>query len=84
MFFSVELIKKIGFFDTRFFLLWEETDFCTRAKNENFEIWTVPNAKIWHKVSASFTGGKIHSQYFWWRNRLLWMEKSWLTDPKQV
>ena len=31
---------------------------------------------MWHKVSASFTGGKPHSTYFWWRNRLLWIERN--------
>lgn len=36
---------------------------------------TCPQAKLWHKVSASFRG-KAHSTYYWWRNRLLWIEKN--------
>lgn len=70
------LFERIGFLEPRFFLFWEESDFCCRAKREGFEVWTVPEAKVWHKVSSSFTGGKPHMHYFWWRSRLLWMERN--------
>ena len=66
----------IGLLEPRFFLFWEETDFCTRAYRKGFEISTAPQAKIWHKVSSSFTGGKPHTHYFWWRSRLLWLERN--------
>ncbi len=68
--------EAIGFLEPRFFLFWEETDFCTRAKRLGFEVWTAPQAKIWHKVSSSFTGGKPQMHYFWWRGRLLWIERN--------
>ena len=68
--------ETIGLMEESFFLLWEETDFCAQARRANFEIWTAPKAKLWHKVSASFTGGKPHTHYFWWRNRLLWIERN--------
>lgn len=68
--------ETIGLLEEKFFLLWEESDFCFRARRAGFEIWTAPQAKIWHKVSASFTGGKPHMHYFWWRNRLLWIHRN--------
>lgn len=68
--------EKIGFLEPKFFLFWEETDFCYRARRAGFEVWTAPEAKIWHKVSSSFTGGKPHMHYFWWRSRLLWLERN--------
>ncbi len=68
--------ESIGFLEENFFLFWEETDFCCRAKRNGFEIWTAPRAKIWHKVSSSFTGGKPQMHYFWWRSRLLWIERN--------
>lgn len=68
--------ETIGLLEDRFFLFWEETDFCFRARNAGFEVWTAPQAQIWHKVSASFTGGKPHMHYFWWRSRLLWIERN--------
>lgn len=71
-----EVLEAIGLFDPRFFLFWEEADLCFRAKRAGFEIQHCPEAKVWHRVSASFTGGKPHAAYFLWRNRLLWIERN--------
>ncbi len=71
-----KVFEKIGNFEEKFFLIWEESDFCFRARKEGFKVQTCPKAKVWHKVSASFVGGKPHSTYFWWRNRLLWIERN--------
>lgn len=71
-----EVFKKVGLLDARFFLFWEESDFCMRAKECGYKNLICPKAKVYHKVSASFTGGKPHTTYFWWRNRLLWLEKN--------
>lgn len=68
--------ETIGLLEPRFFLFWEETDFCFRARKAGFEVWTAPQAKVWHKVSSSFTGGKPHTHYFWWRSRLLWVRRN--------
>ncbi len=70
------VVEAIGYLEPRFFLIWEESDFCFRAKRAGFLTLTCPDAMLWHKVSASFVGGKPHSTYFWWRNRLLWIERN--------
>jgi hypothetical protein len=71
-----EVFLTIGFLEPRFFLFWEETDFCFRARRAGFPVWTAPQVRVWHKVSSSFTGGKPHMHYFWWRSRLLWIERN--------
>ncbi|MBI2742730.1 MAG: glycosyltransferase family 2 protein [Chlamydiales bacterium] len=71
-----EVFEKVGELEPLFFLIWEEADFCMRAKRAGFLSMTCPDAQIWHKVSASFVGGKRHTTYFWWRNRLLWIERN--------
>ncbi len=75
MFIRREVFEKIGLLDERFFLLWEESDFCMRAKRAGFEIWTVPKAHLFHKISSSFEG-KVQSHYYWWRGRLLFLRKN--------
>jgi len=75
--------EAIGLLEENFFLLWEESDFCSKARSHGFQIWTVPEAKIWHKVSASFTGGKPHMHYFWWRNRLLYIARNFSKTEKR-
>lgn len=75
---KTEVIRKIGVLDPRYFLMWEETDWCYRARQAGYRCLVVPDSKVWHKISASFSGGDKapHYQYFWWRNRFLWIEKS--------
>jgi GT2 family glycosyltransferase len=65
----------IGLLEARYFLYWEENDFCLRARKAGFLTLACPTAKIWHKVSASIVGGRPHSTYFWWRGRLLWISR---------
>ncbi len=67
--------ETIGLLEPKFFLIWEEADWCRRATQQGFSLHICPNAHLWHKVSASFTG-KAHSTYFWWRNRLLWIHRN--------
>lgn len=83
LFIHRSVFETIGLLEPRFFLFWEETDFCFRAKRAGFEVWTAPKAKIWHKVSSSFTGGKPQMHYFWWRSRLLWIERNCTTAEKK-
>jgi GT2 family glycosyltransferase len=75
---KAEVIKKIGALESKFFLMWEETDFCCRARAAGFECLFVPKALVWHKISASFKGGDegYLQNYFMVRNRLLWIERN--------
>jgi len=70
------VFEAIGLMDPRFFLYWEETDFCFRAKKAGFAVMTCPKAKAWHKISSSMPEEKSFSTYFFWRNRLLWIERN--------
>jgi hypothetical protein len=83
LFVQAEVFLKVGLFEPRFFLFWEESDFCLRAKRAGYIPTTCPEATLHHKVSASFTGGKPHSTYFWWRNRLLWIDRNCKPQEKK-
>jgi GT2 family glycosyltransferase len=76
LFVRSDVIKKIGVLESKFFLMWEETDFCYRARRAGFECLFVPKALVWHKISASFKGGDegYLQNYFMVRNQLLWIE----------
>jgi len=70
------VFEKTGPLEPLFFLYWEESDFCARAKKHGFTIRTCPQSKIYHKVSASFSGGKPHTTYYNWRGRLLFVKRN--------
>jgi GT2 family glycosyltransferase len=76
-FVKADVLRQVGMFDEKFFLMFEETDFCYRARRGGFRCLFVPNAKVWHKVSVSLGGeGSGTYWYFSIRNRLLWAEKN--------
>ena len=76
IFFKANVLKIVGFLDPRFFLLFEEVDWCYRARSAGYRCIYVPKALAWHRGSISF-GGKESPlyQYFYVRNRLLWAER---------
>jgi len=77
LFFHRSVAEQIGLLDDRFFLAWEESDWCFRAKKQGYKSLIIPNAKIWHKVSASFGSESSPLRLFFIaRNRLLWIEKN--------
>ena len=63
--------------DDRFFLYFEDVDLNMRARKANFRIRLVPQAKIWHKVSATTLGklGAPKVLYYHNRNALLLARK---------
>lgn len=82
-FIKAEVLRKIGLFDEKFFLTFEETDLCYRARRAGFKSLFIPDAKVWHKVSVSFGGeGSPLFHYFMTRNILLWAERHLPLDDK--
>ena len=43
-----KVVETIGGFDERFFLYYEETDLCRRAKMAGFQTWYVPDSHVMH------------------------------------
>lgn len=77
LFIGSATLRKIGLLNELYFLTFEETDLCYRARKEGVRCYLVPDAKVWHKISVSF-GGENSSlfQYYSMRNKLLWAEKN--------
>jgi len=75
MFTHRSLIDTIGLLDERFFLYWEDGDWCLRARAAGFKHYVVPGAKLWHKVSASNKNGSSVNVFYTSRNRFLFAKK---------
>lgn len=69
-----QTIEDIGVLDPEYFTYWEEIDWCIRGQKAEYFSLFVPNSKIWHKISASDTGGK--RIYYFKRNQFLFMRKN--------
>ena len=53
LFFNMEILKKIGFFDENIFLYYEENDLYLRSIKNNFKIYLIEKAKIKHTGNQS-------------------------------
>ena len=80
-----ELFRRLGGFDTRFFLYFEETDLCRRATREGAEIWAVGQAVARHMggACAKSTGQTLESSCIaehFYRSRFYYLVKhfGWL------
>jgi len=60
---SREVFGHIGLFDTRYFMYFEDADFCRRARDAGYSVWCVPRAKMWHKVSLTARREKSVNRY---------------------
>jgi GT2 family glycosyltransferase len=66
------LLSKIGLFDNRYFLYYEDADLSMRIKKLGSKIIYNPNAIIWHKNAQSSGGSGSNLQdYYISRNRML-------------
>lgn len=66
-----EVIEKIGMFNEKYFLYYEDADLSERAKKNGFKNVYAPKSVIWHKNAGSVGGsGSGLQDYYIIRNRL--------------
>jgi GT2 family glycosyltransferase len=74
---SRRVVDAVGLLDDDLFACVEDVDWCCRARAAGFEVWFVPDALAWHRVSAS-TGGErasTHALYYGVRNTIAVSER---------
>lgn len=62
MAFNIQVLKEVGFWDEKFFLYFEDTDYSIRALKKGYQLYFDPSIIIWHKNSAitDGPGSKLH------------------------
>ncbi|GIV66484.1 MAG: glycosyl transferase [Bellilinea sp.] len=70
-----KVIEQIGGIDERYFYYWEETEWCIRSRSVGWQVWVVPQAKIWHKGVQRNYQPSPNVTYYAARNRLLTLSK---------
>ena len=69
------VIEQAGMLDARFFIYWEETEWCIRTARNGWQIIHVPQARIWHKGVQRDYQPKPSFTYYGTRNHLLTLSK---------
>lgn len=74
-----EVFKKVGLFDERYFLYYEESDLAYRARQAGYKLMYIYEAKVLHKNAQSTGLGSGLQDYYITRNRMLFAKKflSW-------
>jgi GT2 family glycosyltransferase len=63
-----DVLEKIGFMDSDYFLYFEETDLCARMIRAGYDLMYIPSAIVWHAVSPLSSSEK--KIYFMERSRI--------------
>ncbi len=76
-----KLFEKTGLLDEDYFLYEEDVEFCHRVSRSKAKIIYEPAAVIFHKVSASTSGGRGKkmspvTQYYMVRNRYIFLKRT--------
>jgi GT2 family glycosyltransferase/glycosyltransferase involved in cell wall biosynthesis len=81
---KAEVMRRVGLLDERFFMYYEDTEWCVRAQRAGYCTVVVPQARIWHKISPVAREASPRVHYLMTRNRLLFLRatragiSSWL------
>lgn len=71
MFVKKEVFERVGFFNEKYYLYYEDADFSERVKSAGYKIIYAPKAILWHKNAGSGGGsGSKLQDYYITRNRL--------------
>lgn len=66
MFFPRSMIMKVGLWDERFFIWFEDTDLCKRVRDAGFKIYYTPEAVVTHQSEGSI------SKLSLWKRQAIW------------
>ena len=78
------VFKKIGFFDERFFLYYEDVDFCLRARKAEFAVALDPSVILYHSLSKTVGKNSKITLYHQTRSALLFGAKYFGRKPQRI
>jgi len=71
------LLRKIGLFESSYFLLFEDVDWSSRARKQGYCLLINPKNVILHKASISFNEQKSYLKYYYIRNYHHWIDRNY-------
>ena len=79
-----DVFENVGWFDERYFMYYEDVDFCYRANKQGYKSALVSSVVIKHRSSASIN--KLDKEYYLARNHLLFVEKNspWRVKAREL
>lgn len=76
-----DAVRKIGVFDERYFMYYEDTDWSYRARRAGLELLLQPKAVVWHATARTTRRYADRLMYYDTRNRILF-ERRYATSAQ--
>ncbi len=76
-----KVIETVGGYNPAYYLNFEDVEWGVKAWRAGFEVWHVPQAVMWHKVSATLGRASPANTYYMTRNALLFF---WRNAPAHL
>jgi N-acetylglucosaminyl-diphospho-decaprenol L-rhamnosyltransferase len=81
MIIRTNVIREIGLMDEKYFMYFEEVDYCRRVKRAGWSIWYVPESRVIHLVGKSSgigdtTLGRRRLPRYWFESRQWYFRKN--------
>jgi len=70
-----EALERVGLFDEKFFLYFEDIDLCMRIRRSGQRLIYLPTARVFHKGGASTSLDKISSRFEYRKSQLYFYRK---------
>lgn len=71
-----DVIKRVGVLQEKYFMYFEDAEYCMRLKNKGIIQKYIPNAALWHAETGSqVQNSSINHDYYCMRNKLYFMEE---------
>jgi GT2 family glycosyltransferase len=67
-------VERVGLLDERFFLYYEDTEWCVRLRRAGFRVVQVPAARLIHRIPLDARDTQPYVTYYMTRNRLLFLQ----------
>ena len=75
LFMPRRVIEQIGMLDLEFFVYFEDSDWCLRARSRGYRIIYNPGSRIWHKVSVTNKIDSPQYLYLTMRNKIIFLRR---------
>jgi GT2 family glycosyltransferase len=70
-----DAVRQTGLLDETYFMFYEDSDWCYRARREGFQVRSQPKARVWHKSGRSVGPLATRLIYYVHRNRVLFEKR---------
>jgi GT2 family glycosyltransferase len=74
---SSHALRKVGIFDTKFFMYWEDSDLCCRIRRANFKLAIAVNAIVVHEAGTSSNHMKLQRYQWHLESQLYWVLRNY-------